>query len=86
MTEEFSLESQEDCNEHICADLARLLGYRLNVCESASDEIFVWTLRDENNQLTEHTLEFYPVSNHVQVVNADGNILSKHKLSITLTS
>ena len=85
MSEEFSLESQAACNEHICAELARLLGYRLDTCQEACDELHGWTLRNELNEPTDKTLWFYPISNSVEITNDAGDVVSSHKLNITLT-
>ncbi len=85
MAEEFSLESQAECKDHICAELARLLGYRLDACQEACDELHGWTLRNELNEPTDKTLWFYPISNSVEITNDEGAVISSHKLNITLT-
>ena len=79
------LEPEDECNEHICADLAQLLGYRLRGCEAANDELIMWSLYDENRHIVDAFLTFYPVTNTVQITNSAGNILSNHKLNITLS-
>lgn len=78
------LEPAEECNEHICADLSALLGYRLRDCQSASDELIMWSLYDENKNIVDAYLTFFPVTNTVQITNSAGNILSNHRLNITL--
>ncbi len=83
--ENLTLEPTEESNEHICADLARLLGYRLDSCQEACGELHGWTLRDELNQPTDKTLWFYPMSNHVEITDDAGIVLSQHKLNIALT-
>lgn len=35
------LEPEDECNEHICVDLAALLGYRLRACHEANDELIM---------------------------------------------
>ena len=84
-SEQFKLEPPEPANNHICAELARLLGFRLDRFQEACDELHGWTLKDELNQPTDKSLWFFPVENTVHIDNDEGNRLAIYKLNITLT-
>ena len=83
--ESLKLEAPEPANNHICAELARLLGFRLDECQEACDELHGWTLKDELNQPTDKVLWFYPIENTVNLENDKGNTIGIYKLNITLT-
>lgn len=84
-SEPLKLEPPEPANNHICAELARLLGFRLGECQEACDELHGWTLKDECNQPTDKVLWFYPIENTVNLENDNGNTIGIYKLNITLT-
>lgn len=79
------LEQEDPCNEHICADLAKALGFRLKDCMESCDELHMWTLYDENKTEVPMCLCFYPTSNTVQLTQSStGNVLKSYKLNILL--